>query len=360
MHAILFAGGVGQRLWPLSRKNSPKQFLPLIGDQSSLQLAVARLLPLVPIEQIYIATNYAYHNLIREQLPSLPIQNIILEPARRDLAAATAWAFYQLQARGVRGPLIIKWADNYVKDNAQFQTLIKAGEQLVTTDPHRIIFIAQTPRYANEQLGYIEHGEEVGSATGLPYYGFKSWTYRPDLETCKRMLAAGNFVWNTGYFVTTVEFLLTRYRQLAPEVTNVVEVIMQHAATPQFQEKLNTLYPTIPKLHFDEAFLMRLKPHEAVIFKGDLQWSDPGTLYALKEDLVPDPDSNLTHGESVVVHSRDSLVHNSEAKTVSVLGMDGVIVVNTPDALLVTNKEAVGQIKKLLEELEQQGKSDIL
>jgi mannose-1-phosphate guanylyltransferase len=361
MHALLFAGGVGQRLWPLSRKNTPKQFAPLVGAKSSFRLAIERLLPMVPAANIHIATNQRYVDLLAQQAPEVPHQNFILEPMRRDLGAATALAFYTLQKRGVSGPLLFQWSDNFVRDDEGFRHAVAVGGELVKANPQCIVFMSEVPRYASENLGYIEHGEELGRALGTPYYAFRSWKYRPAPEECQRMFAAGNFLWNTGFFVTTVEFLTTQFRLVAPEITGLVDQIMAHVGTDQETAKTQAIYPQIPMLHFDEAFLQRLRPDQALMLKVSLGWADPGSLYGLKEALQTADEANVTRGPVVAVQSRDSLVFNEEAgKLVAVMGLEGVMVVNTPEVLLVIPKGAVRHIKTLLEELEKQGHSELL
>jgi mannose-1-phosphate guanylyltransferase len=361
MYALLFAGGVGQRLWPISRKNTPKQFSPLVESKSSLQLAVERLGQIVPKENIYVSANKRYSDLLAHQVGGVPETNFILEPVRRDLAAAVAFAFFKIQKKGIRGPIIFQWADNYIRHNEQLFRAINVGKELINDNPNRVVFLGEVPRFASENLGYIEHGDEIGCIEGVPYYSFRSWAYRPNLETCREMLKAGNYLWNAGYFVTTVEFIVSQYRRLAPEITQIVEEILSYEDTPDADHKLDELYPKLPAMHFDESFLMKLRPEQAVLLKVNLGWSDPGNLYSLKEALQTSQDSNVTRGEVVTLNTIDSLVINEEdGKTVSAMGLQGVMIVNTPDVLLVIAKDSVRHVRLLLDELEKSGKDDIL
>ena len=167
--ALLLAGGTGQRLWPLSRKNSPKQFAPLIGQKSSFQLAVERLTGSVPSERMYVATNRAYEATLRAQAPDLPARNFILEPCRRDVAAAVALAFFTMEKDGVGGPFMFQWSDNYVKNTGALERAIATGRALVDIDPQRMVFIGEKPRYASENLGWIELDQKLGEHEGMPY-----------------------------------------------------------------------------------------------------------------------------------------------------------------------------------------------
>ncbi len=361
MYAVLFAGGVGQRLWPISRRNTPKQFTPILGTKSSLQLAVEHLLPIIPLENIFISTNERYGELLTQQVPELPKDNFILEPVRRDVAAAVAYAFLKLQQKGLSGPILFQWSDTYVRHDDRLRAAIDVGQELIKDNPQRLVFLGETPRFVSENLGYIEHGQEVGRVWDMPFYEFRSMVYRPHTERCAQMIRAGNYVWNSGFYVTTIEFIADQYRKFTPQITQIIDEILKDEGTDQEYPSLHQLYPTIPTMHFDESFLMRLQPDQALLLKVNLGWSDPGSLYSLKEALQSSRDSNVTQGEVVSVDTRDSLIINEEeGKTISVMGLQGLMIVNTPDALLVIAKDSVRHIKLLLDELERQGKNEIL
>lgn len=361
MYGLLFAGGVGQRLWPISRKNTPKQFSPLLESKSSLQLAVEHLLPILPPENIFVSTNERYLDLLSQQVPEIPQKNFIFEPVRRDVAAAVAYSFLKLEKMGLSGPIIFQWADTYIRYGDRLLEAIDVGSELVEDNPNRLVFLGETPRFASENLGYIEHGEEVGQVWDMPYYQFRSMVYRPNLELCQKMIKAGNYCWNAGFYVTTINFVVNQYRLFNPHITTIVDEILSYTGTEQELPQLRRLYPTIPTMHFDEAFLMRLRPDQAFLLKVNLGWSDPGSLYSLKEALQTSQDSNVTQGNVVVVETSDSLVMNEEEdKIISVMGLQGVMIVNTHDALLVISKDSVRHIKRLLDELERNGKHEIL
>jgi mannose-1-phosphate guanylyltransferase len=359
--ALLLAGGTGQRLWPLSRKNSPKQFAPLIGSKSSFQLAVERLGGAVPSERMYVATNRAYEGTLRSQAPNLPARNFILEPCRRDVAAAVALAFFTMEKDGISGPFMFQWSDNYVKNTAALERAIACGRALVEKDPARMVFIGEKPRYASENLGWIELGDKLGEHEGMPYYGFRSWQYRPPKARCEDMLESGNFVWNSGYFVTTVEFMTAAFRKLAPELAARVEEIVQYRGTPQERAKLDELYPKVPSVHFDVAILERLPREQAVLLQVDLGWSDPGNLYSLKEALQTSADASVTRGNVIELGTKDSFVYNlTGERLVAAMGLEGVIVVDTPEVLLVVHKDSVRHLGDLLAKIGEEGYERLL
>jgi mannose-1-phosphate guanylyltransferase len=361
MGALILAGGSGQRLWPLSRKNSPKQFAPLIGSESSFQLAIGRLAAVVSPEKIYVSTNEKYGGVLRAQAPEIPERNYFLEPSRRDVAAAVALAFFSLEKDGVKGPFVFQWADNYVRNTSELLKAIDVGRQLVERDPDRMVFVGEKPRYASENLGWIELGEPLGELSGTTFFAYQSWRYRPPKAECERMLASNRYMWNSGYFVTTVEFMTAAFRSLAPELAARIEEIVSYRGTPAQQEKLAQLYSAVPSVHFDEAILERLPQGHAVLLKVDLGWSDPGNLYSLKEALQESPEATVQRGNVIQMEMKDCFVYNLNGdKLVATMGLDGTIVIDTPDVLLVVGKDSVRHLGKLLDELAAKGFSRLL
>ncbi len=357
MKIVIFAGGTGRRLWPLSRQNSPKQFGAIMGEKSTIQLAVDRVLPIFGAENIFISTNKRYQHIIQEQLPQLPAGNLIAEPERRDLAGAVGLAFAHLasqmdeEARH-HEPVALLWGDNLMDDVATFQQILNVAQVVVSNNQAQIVFMGETPRYANENLGWIELGRKLGAAAGHPYFERISFVYRPPLEQCQTMFAAGNWVWNTGYFVTTVGFIQERYRRHMPQMAAQLAKIQAAFGSAEYEYTLNNIYPQLETISFDDAILVHIQAEEAAVLHGKMGWSDPGTLYALKEAVKPDKNESMVHGLVLDHNSHDCLLYNDEdGKLVAVIGLEGMIVVNTADALLVVHKDDVPRVKQLVNDL---------
>ena len=357
MKIIIFAGGSGRRLWPLSRQKSPKQFEPIIGERSTLQLAVDRVYDTYGGENIFISTNEKYMGLVRDQL-DIPEKNVIGEPTRRDLAAAVGLAMAHLaeatdDAQLEDEPVAILWGDNYMDQVDNFVKVMKTAESLLTQKKADILFIGETPRFANDNLGWIGLGAEVGKIEDQPYYGFKSLTYRPPLADCKRMFAEQTHVWNTGYFVTTIGFVQKMYAQQQPQMWGMLSEIQSTIGQSNYEETLHSIYPKLDELSFDDAILHHIAPEQALVLHAEMGWSDPGTLYALKEAINPDLEANVMKGLVIEEQAKDCLVYNYEAdKLVAVAGLEGVIVVNTEDAILVVHKDQIPLVKKMVNDLE--------
>lgn len=358
MKIIIFAGGSGRRLWPISRKKSPKQFEPIIGEKSTLRLAVDRVAEVYGAENIFISTNEAYVEMIQEHLPELPNANVIGEPTRRDLAAAVGLALAHLAkatpAEALDSePVAILWGDNYMDQVDVFRRVLDGAEKLVANQKAKILFIGETPRFANDQLGWIGLGEEKGTVNGRPFYGFNSLSYRPPLDACQKMFAENTHVWNTGYFVTTIGFVRKRYQQLQPTMWAGLKEIEDTIGQPNYRDTLHRVYPKLDVMSFDDAILHHVDPADALVLHGEMGWSDPGTLYALKEAINPDLNASVTKGQVVVAESNDCLVYNYEPdKLVTVIGLEGMIVVNTEDAILVVHKDNIPLVKKMVDGLE--------
>ena len=352
MKLVIFAGGFGRRLWPISLSRSPKQFEPIIGERSTIQLAVDRVMGQYGAENIFISTNERYADIIRDQLPTIPPGNVIGEPTRRDLAAAVGLAMAHLAHLGhADEPVAILWGDNYMKDEETFRGVMKTAEEIILNKKAEIVFMGESPRFANANLGWIQLGEQRGELAGRPYYNFGSLTYRPPLDQCKEMYASGSCVWNTGYFVTSIGYVQSAYQKYMPEMWGQLSEITNALGTDAYQGKLDGIYPTLEKLSFDDAILTHLDSNDACVLHAPMGWSDPGTLYALKEAIDPSPDANVTRGLVIDAGSKDSLIYNYEdKKLVMGVGLEGMIVVNTPDAILVVHKDDIRQVKQIVED----------
>lgn len=213
-------------------------------------------------------------------------------------------------------PVAILWGDNYMNEVPTFVCLLVAAEQLVRQGEGKIIFMGETPRFANDNLGWLDFAARAGTIGTTPYFQFGSLTYRPKLEQCREMFANGTHVWNTGYFVTTCDYILSAYQQFQPEMWAGLQQIQGPLARTATRETLQRIYPALPVASFDgTAILTHLSPDDALVLHDHLGWSDPGSLYALKEAINPSSSANVTQGLTAVANSQDCLVYNYEGHT---------------------------------------------
>lgn len=348
MKILIFAGGHGTRLWPLSRKNSPKQFDPFFNGKSTLQLAIERVRPIASMEDIYISTNKNYKSLVKKQIPDIPDENIILEPERRDLAPAVGLSFIHLKEKNGSEPVAIIWSDHLMDNVNEFRQALKTGEGLIKKSPNRFVYLGEKPRFANHNLGWITVGKAIETIDEMEVLEFISWKYRPELSLCKKMYASGQSFWNPGYFVTSIDFVLGLYKEFVPKMYTQLQEIAQDFS------KLDEIYPKMEAISFDDAILERTTPEQAVVLKVNMGWSDPGSLYALKEAIAKTQKDNVSQGRTFEYGTKDSLIINKEdKKLVATANLNGMVVINTEDVLLVVHKDDVPKVKEIVRELDQ-------
>ncbi len=351
MKAVIFAGGVGTRLWPLSRKKSPKQFEKIIGNQSTLQLAAGRLLPDFSWDDIYVSTGRPYVEIVQKQLEEMPPDHVIGEPQMRDVGPAVGLITAILAKESPNEPMVILWSDHLVKKDALFRKILLTAGEIVEENPDKIVFVSQKPRFASENLGWIDYGKEMTVKNGLPFHAFVDFQYRPDAETAKRYFESGHHAWNLGYFVTTPAFLWKQYQRFAPNVYAGLSRIADAWKTDKYTEVLDAVYPTLEKISFDNAILEKLDPNDAFVISENIEWSDIGAWEALKEALQEAEDKNVTQGKVLLTDTSDSLVYNFTDQLVATIDIEDLLVVNTGDVTLVCKKSSVPKIKKLVESL---------
>lgn len=352
MKIIVFAGGVGTRLWPLSRKNSPKQFEKIIGNKSTLQLAVERLRPDFSFEDIYIATGKKYEKIVKEQLPQIPNKNFIFEPAVRDVGPAVGMALSIVGKNNPNFPVAILWSDHFVKKERRFREVLHFAEDLVKKNNNSLILIGQRARFANQNLGWIEFGDQVEEIRNTKVFKFKKLIYRPTLNEAEKFLENQNFAWNPGYFVTTPSFLLSQFEKFAPDLWRGLKKIQDSVGSEDFYKVADKIYPTLEKISFDNAILEKIDSKYVSVIAADLGWSDVGAWEALKEALEVTSYENVTKGKVLMNDSADNLVFNYTDQLVVGIDLGKMIVINTDDVILVCHKNSVPKIKKLVQNLE--------
>ena len=350
MKAIIFAGGVGTRLWPLSRKKSPKQFEKIVGDKSTLQLAVNRLLPSFKVSDIYISTGKAYVNMVASQLTMIPKRNVIGEPVKKDVGPAVGFAMAYLEKKFPNEPVVILWSDHLIKKEERFRKILKEADRLIRKDSNKVIFIGQKARFPSDNLGWIETGKQKireGKVKFLEFTGFK---YRPNKQLAEKYFQDKRYCWNLGYFVATPKFMTGLFKRFAPKIYSLSQKIVKNIGKKNlFNTNFRKIYQQMPEISFDKAILEKLNPKLAYVVVDDIGWSDVGAWEALKEALERKREDNIIKGKVFLEDSVDNLVYNyHHNKLIVGIDLESLLVVDTGDVLLVAKKTSVPKIKRVV------------
>ena len=354
INAILFSGGAGSRLWPLSRRARPKQFQPLIGEDSLFQLMVRRLESSVGLDRIFISTGQVYRELVLEQIPELPAGNIIAEPEMRDTLAAVGFAVAVLDHRSPGSTIATLWgADHVIRRDDEFVACLQAANRLAR-ERNWVVKIDVRPTTPSSALGYIEYGEQRGEADGRPVYSFVRQVEKPPIEVAERLLAAGNYLWNTGYMVWTAEKILSLYREHAPETYELLQQIVAALELPHAEARVAELYHQIPKMSIDKGIFEKMGGEDMVVMPAELGWGDIGAWDALRDELAESGTGNAIHGDHLGIDTDNTLVYGPPGKRIVTIGLSNLIVVDTGDALLICPADRSQDVKRVVQQLERE------
>lgn len=346
MKIILFAGGTGKRFWPASRRKSPKQFLPIAGDKPLLRQRVDLLLEGFETEDIFISTGERYEAEVKQMLPDIPEENLILEPEMRDTGPAVALAMAHVNHKFPNEIVSIQWSDHLIKKPQEFIDALKLGADRAS-DTGKAIFITVPARFPSPHRGYIKFGADLGN--GLRE--FVQFVEKPDVATAEGYIASRQYGWNPGYWMLPPKMFFAKMQQHQPHITQVTKEIVESDFAPESLAK----FAGLEKRSADYLFAEKVESSEAEVLLVDIGWSDVGEWIALKEALVAEELDNLLEGNVFDLESKDTLVYNyQEGKLVATLGLEGVVVVNTSDVVMVFRKEDNAKLKQFLTELEAQ------
>lgn len=352
--ALIFCGGVGTRLWPMSRKNHPKQFQPLVGTKSMFEVTVNRVLKGFSPEDIFIATGAEYLEYIKEQAPLIPEENIIAEPVRRDTMGAVGLATKIISEKHPDAIIAAIWgADHIVKDEHEFNLVIKLASAYAQ-EHSKIVKIDVRPTFPSIHNGWVEMGEVVDSIQERAVHKFVRFIEKPNYEKAKVLFENRNYLINTGYLVWPAKLMLDLYEKYQPETFQILNKIGNGVGNSGLGQLILEQYPLIPKISVDYAIFEKLDDTNTVVIPADLGWTDVGTWQLLYQGLVTNPNTdNLTKGDVELIDVERSLVYsNVNKKIISVIGVNDICVVDTDDGLIICDIHRTDEIKKLIERLE--------
>jgi mannose-1-phosphate guanylyltransferase len=347
------AGGRGTRFWPRSRKRNAKQVLRFFGERSLIQQTVDRLRQVIPPENLWVITNELLQNEIRKQLPEIREEQIVAEPAQRNTAPCIALAaqiFHRLDPQGVMG---VFPADHLILKEGKFRAFVKAAFRAAETS--EVVVLGIQPRWAETGYGYIEFPKSAlaGKMDPQPVASFRE---KPDPRTAKRFIERGHFYWNSGMFFWRAATVLELMRHHQPKTATLLSGLPPFG-TRQFKRRLAEVYPLCENISIDYAIAEKAA-RVAGLAMDDIGWNDVGSWDAVYGLADKDPEGNASRGELVVQESRGNFV--DAEKTVALVGVENLIVVETRDALLVASRNKAQDVSKVVKALEAKGREELL
>lgn len=339
------AGGTGTRFWPYSRNKKPKQFLDVLGTgRSLLQMTFDRFKAEVPVENIWIVSNDIYKDLLKIELPELPEDNILLEPSKRNTAPCIAYAAYKIREKNPDGVMVILPSDHVIFNDRAFLEVINTA--IENTNDSRLITIGIQPHRPETGYGYIQYEEGEGKLKRV-----KTFTEKPELDMAEKFLESGDFVWNAGIFVWGVKAIIKAFEKLQPELASTFEEGKGKYFTHDEREFIEDSYAICHSISIDYAVME--KADDVFMVLGDFGWSDLGSWNALHEIQEKDSDHNLIEGNVMTYESKDNFILGKTNRIIIAHGLEGYLVADFEDVLLVCKKEDSGVFRQFVQDVKE-------
>ncbi|HWP93329.1 MAG TPA: mannose-1-phosphate guanylyltransferase [Thermodesulfobacteriota bacterium] len=357
LYALIMAGGEGKRFWPLSRKDKPKQFLSLVSGKSMIRQTVDRVLPIIPIEKIFVVTLERYARETLRHVSELPAENLILEPEGKNTGPAIAVGTLRIKKLSPDALTVVLPADHAIGKEEVFREVILYAAQIANmrlqNNDHPLITLGVKPVRPETGYGYIKEGETIDKSNRFEVKRVERFTEKPDSTTARRFLEQGGYLWNSGIFIWKASSILDAFEKLLPHWSKPLDSLLDDLNTNRENTGLIRFYEQIEPGPIDKLILE--KWGNTLVIPVDFPWSDIGSWQALDEFLRKSDGENILRGEAVAVDSTSCLVFGDK-RLIAVVGVKGLVVVETDDAILVLDKEKAQDVKKVVEKLEKEGK----
>lgn len=348
-HVVIMAGGSGTRFWPASRAAHPKQFLKIGGDRSLLEQTVDRVVGTVGPAQVWVVTGAVHADHARAACPSLPKANVLVEPTGRNTAACIGWATHVILSQDPTAQIAVLPADHYLADVPSFLHHLDAAFAAAERD---IVLFGIVPTRPETGYGYIQQGEKRGIEKGQAVHAVRRFVEKPDQATALSYLASGDYLWNSGMFVFPAQVMRD---ELAAHLPELHQGLLALLSSP---EQIGAIYPKLPSISIDYGVMERSQ--RCLVMPAAFAWSDVGSWDAAMEVYPADPAGNVQLGDALALEVQRSYVDARSGRMVAVVGLDDVIVVDSPDAVLVMKRGRSQDVKQIVDLLKQRGKKELL
>lgn len=347
-HLVIMAGGIGSRFWPMSTPECPKQFIDVLGcGRTLLQLTADRFKNICPPENIWVVTSAAYSAIVKEQLPEIPENHILKEPCRRNTAPCIAYVSWRIKAQNPNANIVVTPSDHIVMDVAEFQRVV-ASCMLFTSETDAIVTLGMKPTRPETGYGYIQADLSAASVRNKEIFRVDSFREKPDLATAERYIKKNNYFWNSGIFIWSVSTIVNAFRVYQPTISKIFENLLPLYGTEQEQEAIDREFPLCESISVDYAIMEKVD--EIFVCPASFGWSDLGTWGSLHEHTPHDAYGNACIGKNIAVYeSHNCMIHTTQEKKVVVQGLDGYIVAEKDDTLLICKLSEEQRIKQFSE-----------
>lgn len=354
LHAVIMAGGSGTRFWPQSRKQRPKQLLPLAGEESLIQQTAARCQPWIPPERIWVVTNNRQIDATREQLPQVPAGNFLVEPCGRNTAPCVGMAAIRLLQADPAAEMLVLPADHVIQPHEIFQAACERAASVLQQHPDGLILFGVRPTYPATGFGYIERGQPLADRADA-VYEVSRFREKPDAATAAEYLTSGRFYWNCGIFVWKAARILAALAEYEPELRSGLQEL---ADAPDWSTAVERVFPSLKSISIDYAVLERAR--NVFVLEAPFRWDDVGSWLAVARLRGADEAGNTVEGPWSGVATRDCIVRTTADHLVATIGVEDLVIVHTTDATLVARKSDEDGLRKLVSQLEQEGRGNLL
>lgn len=342
------AGGKGERFWPLSTEEKPKQFLNLLGEDTMIQMTVKRLGRLIPIERIFVVTAERYVKLVKEQLPNLPERNIIVEPVGKNTAPCIALSAFTVEKYYGDATLVVVPSDHLIKDVERFIRTIGAAASFVESKEDAIVTLGIKPDRPETGYGYIKYNNLEEKIDGLGVNSVERFVEKPNLETAQKYLNEGNYLWNSGMFIWKVSTIKKHTQTYLPDTYEVIDEIAASVDMDDFEDVLRQKYSEVESISVDYGIME--KAENIYVIPSDFGWDDVGSWSSVERYSEKDEDNNVSIGHVKYIESRNNLVIGN-GKKVAVVGLEDIFIIDTDDVILIGKKDLLNDIKNIKEQV---------
>lgn len=341
--ALIMAGGKGTRFWPLSTEEKPKQFLNLIGEDTMIQMTVNRIKPIIPIDRIFVCTGEKYVDLVKEQLPELPETNIIVEPEGRNTAPCIALSAFIIKRYYKDANMVVLPSDHLIKDEEEFRNIIESANDFIDSNQDSIITLGMQPTRPETGYGYIRYGNEERKRNSHTIVKVGTFVEKPNKEKAEKYLSDGNYLWNGGMFIWSIDNILNQISKYSPDTYNSLEKLSE-AKENEVQSIINSTYSETEAISIDYAVLEKSK--NIYVIPSDFGWDDVGSWEALDRYRDKDEAGNVLVGNTKTLNGENNLVISSN-NSVVVEGLSDIYVIENDGKILVGHKSNVRNVKDL-------------